>query len=57
MTEGNDGWLVAVGNVGKERKSWGHLSWIMIWEGTDPKVLGIFFKAVLQEMLLFGEET
>ena len=29
----------------------------MSWEGVDPKVLGHFYKAVVQAVLLFGEET
>ena len=31
LTAGNDGWLVAVGNLGKARKNWGQLSRIMSW--------------------------
>ena len=30
---------------------------ILIREGVNPKVSGHFFKAVVQEVLLFGEET
>ena len=30
---------------------------ILIQEGADPKVLGIFFRAVTQAVLLFGAET
>ena len=46
-----------VENLGKERKSWGRLSWVLGWEGADPKVSGNFYKAVAQAVLLFGEET
>ena len=44
-------------NLGKARKSWGRLSRILGHEGVDPKVLGNFFKAVAQSVLLFGAET
>ena len=57
MTAGDDDWLAVVGNLGKARKSWERLSWILIREGADPKVSGKFCKAVAQAVLLFGEET
>ena len=46
-----------VGNLGKARKSWGRLSRVLIQEGGNPKVSGIFYKAVAQSLLLFGAET
>ena len=54
LTAGDDDWLAVVGNLGKARKSWGRLSWILIQEGADPKVLGYSYKAVAQAVLLFG---
>ena len=57
MTEGDDDWIVVVDNLGKARKSWGWLSWVLIWEGADLKVSGNFYKAVAQAVLLFGAET
>ena len=56
LTAGDDDWLEVVGNLGKARKSWGRLSWILIQEGADPKVLGYSYKAVAQAVLLFGAE-
>ena len=57
LTAGDDDWLAVVGNLGKSRKSWGRLSQILSQEGADPKVLGHFYKAVLQAVLLFNAET
>ena len=57
MTAGDYDWLTVVGNLGKARKSWGRLYRILSREGADPKVLGSFYKAVAQAMLLFGAET
>ena len=54
LTAGDDDCLAVVGNLGKARKSWGRLSWILIQEGADPKVLGYSYKAVAQAVLLFG---
>ena len=57
LTAGDDDWLAVVGNLGKLRKSWGHLSQILSREGADPKVSGHFYKEVSQVVLLFGAET
>ena len=38
LTAVDDDWLSVVGNISKARKSWGHLSQILIREGADPKV-------------------
>ena len=57
MAAGDNDWLAVGGNLGKARKSWGRLSWIMSREGADPKVSGNFYKAVAQAVLLFGAET
>ena len=56
MTTGDYDWLAVVGNLGKERNSWGWLSRILIREGADPKVSGHLYKAVLQAVLLFRAE-
>ena len=57
LTAGDDDWLAVVVNLGKAQKSWGHISQIFSPEGADPKVLGSFYKAVAQAVLLFGAET
>ena len=46
LMEGDGEWIAVLGNLGKARKSWGRLSRILSWEGADPKVSGIFYKAV-----------
>ena len=57
LTAGDNDWIAVVGNLGKARNSWGRLYWILIREGADPKVSGSFYKAVVQAVLLSGEET
>ena len=54
MTVGYDDWPAVVGNLHMARNSWGQLSRILIWEGSDPKVSEIIFKAVTQVVLLLG---
>ena len=43
LTAGDNDWLTVVDKLGKARKSWGRLSQILRWEGTDPKVSGHFY--------------
>ena len=57
LTAGDNDWLAVVVNLGKVQKSWGCLYQDTVWEGADPKVLGGFYKAVAQAVLLFGAET
>ena len=57
MTAGDDDWPAVVGNLAKARKSWKRLQRILRREGATPRILGSFFKAVVQQVLLFGAET
>ena len=57
MTTGDDNWPSVAGNLVKARKSWGHQSRILSREWADKRVLGNFFKAVVQAVLMFGAET
>ena len=57
LTEGDDEWPAVAGNLVKARKSWGRLQGIHIREGATKRVSGKFFKAVVQQVLLFGAET
>ena len=53
----DDDWLEAVGNLQKSRKNWVCLPIILGMEGDSPMMSGIFFKAVVHAVLLFGAET
>ena len=57
MTAGDDDWPSVAVKLVKAWKSWGRLSRNLSWEGADKRVLGNFFKAVVQVVLLFGVET
>ena len=56
LTTGENDWPAVVGNLGKERKSWVWLKLILSREGADKRVLGNLFKAVVQQVLLFGAD-
>ena len=57
LTEGGDDWPSVSENLVKTRKSWGRLQGILIREGATKRVSGNFFKALVQQVLLFGAET
>ena len=54
LTAGGNDWLLVAGNMGKARKSWGRLEQILSREGATKRVSGNFFKALVQQVLLFG---
>ena len=56
LTEGGDDWPAVAGNLAKARKSWGRLQGVLSREGATKRVSGNFFKAVVQQVLLFGAE-
>ena len=53
----DDNWLLVVRNFTRERVVWSRMMRILSKEGTDPRVSGFFFKAVVQSVLLFRAET
>ena len=53
LTAAVENWMAVVGNLRKARKSWVRMTRILSREGADPKVLEVFFKVVVQAVLLF----
>ena len=56
LTAADDDWPVVVGNLWKTWESWDQLARILVREGASPRVSGMFFKAVVQAVILFGSE-
>ena len=57
LTEGDDDCPAVAGNLGKAQKSLGRMQRILSREGANKRVSGNFFKAVVQQVILFGAET
>ena len=57
LTASDEDWLVVVGNLWKLWKRWSRMARIIEWESAIPRLSGIFFKAVVQVVLLFGLDT
>ena len=57
LTAADEKWMAVAGNLRKERKSWTRLVRILGRERTRSHVYGMFFKVVVQAVLLLGLET
>ena len=57
VTAGDEDWPAVEVNLGKAQKSWGRLQRILSREGSEKRVSGGEFKAVVQQVLMFGAET
>ena len=50
----DDDWPAVVENLIKASKNWARLSRILGWKGADVRTSVLFYKAVFQEIFLFG---
>ena len=55
MAVGDDDWPTVVGNLRNARKSWARMMRILGREGAEPRISGMFFKSVVQAVLLLGQ--
>ena len=57
VSDDDNDWPAVVRNLKKARKKWGRVSRILGREGADAKTSGMFYVAIVQQILLFGSET
>ena len=57
LTTGDNDWPALVGKLKRAWKSWAQLKRILGWEGGKPRVSVMFFKAVVQAVLIFRSKT
>ena len=57
LAAADDNWPVVVGNLWKAQKSWALTARIMGWEVLRPQFSRMFFKAMVQAVLLFRLKT
>ena len=53
----DDNWPAVLWNVGKACRVWDRLGKLLRREGVDAQVSAMFYRAVVQSVLLFGVET
>jgi len=57
LSSTDDNWPAIYKNLSNARKHWGVVSRVWTREGADPRVMAMFYKAVVQSVLLYGCET
>ena len=50
-------WPALHRNMTRARRQWAMISRVLTREGANPRVSGMFYKAVVQSVLLYGSET
>ena len=50
-------WLAVSTNIKKARARWGMVSRILARDGSNTKMMGLFYKTIVQSVLLYGSET
>jgi len=50
-------WAALCANLRRDHYKWCKLSKLLTGEGANPRIFGVFYKAVLQSVLLFGCES
>ena len=53
LTATDNDWMAVVGNLWKAQKIWARMERMLGQEGARPRFSGMFFKAVMQAVLLF----
>jgi hypothetical protein len=43
-------------NLAKARRRWDTISWVLIQDGATPRISAMFYKVVVQSVLLYGSE-
>jgi hypothetical protein len=57
LSDDYDDWPAVVRNMAKARQRWAYISRILRREGATPRILAMFYKAVVQTVLLFGSAS
>jgi hypothetical protein len=50
-------WLAVLGNVRKAKAKWAMVSRVLCRQGASPRVSAMFYKAIVQSVLLFGSDS
>jgi hypothetical protein len=53
----NNNWPAVFHNLMKAQTRWGRLSKPLIKTGVDPRIVGLFYKTIVQAVLLYACET
>ena len=57
FTTTDSDWPAVYKNLKKAREKWAMVSKVLMREGASPRVSGLFYKVVVQSVLLYGSES
>ena len=57
LDQTDDDWPAVWLSIMRARSVWGRLGTLIIWKGAETKVSVMFYRAVIQLVLLFGADT
>jgi transaldolase len=57
LASNNSDWPTLYYNLKKAQQCWGMISWVLVQDGASTRAMGVFYKAVVQAVLLYGCET
>ena len=57
LDQTDDNWPAVQWIIMRARSVWGRLGTLLLREGSDPRVAEMFYRAVVQEILMYGSET
>ena len=57
ITFSDDDWPAIHHNLTRARKQWAMVSQVLVREKAEPRIAAMFYKAVVQSVLLYGAET
>jgi len=57
LSSTDDDWPALYRNLSRARKRWGQVRRVLTRDGATPKISGMFYKAIVQSVLLYGCET
>ena len=53
----DDDWPAVYWNLSKARKQWAKIARVLSWTGASLRTSSMFYKAIVQSVLLYGYET
>jgi exonuclease III len=57
IASNDDDWPALYRNITRARRKWGMIRRVLTREGASPMISGMFYKAIVQSVLLYGCET
>ena len=57
LSASDDDWLEVIRNLRRARQKWAQLSRVLVQEGVDAQISGMFYIAVVQALIIYRSET